>query len=203
MKLWHKTSIDISDCYLPGLDMDAYLTSKETMDKHNTFFVEGAGGIWNIPAEEIFNTKFIQEMRQLVGSPIATVNCFMRWPNYQHASAHHDCYEYDGEVIKHGGALNWCWEPDNAEMVWYKLPEGAVPFTEKRRNIEMNVSVDIDDTLEVLDKHVIGQTPTLVNTAEFHLVDMNDRERICLRCRVTWVVTWGDHMNTFRNVLVN
>ena len=202
MKLWHKTSIDNSDCYLPGLDMDAYLTSDATMQKHNTFFVEGSGGIWNVPADEIFNTKFIKYMRDFVGQPISIVNCFMRWPNYQHASAHYDCYEYNGEVIQHGGGLNWCWEPDNAEMVWYKPPEGASIVTEKRRAIEMNVSVDIDDTLIELDRCVIGQTPTLVNTSEFHSVDMNDRKRIVLSLRFEWVVPWEQHLEIFKSVLL-
>ena len=52
MKLWHRTNIDISDCYLPGLDMKEYLLSENTMQKHNTMFMEGSGGIWNIPAVE-------------------------------------------------------------------------------------------------------------------------------------------------------
>ena len=203
MKLWHRTNIDIRDCYLPGLDMKEYLLSENTMQKHNTFFVDGSGGIWNIPAVEIFNEKFLKYMHGITKHPISIVNCFMRWPNYQHPTAHYDCYEYEGEVIQHGGGLNWCWEPDNADMVWYKPSADADIVTEKRRNIEMNVSVDIDDTLIELDRCNVGQTPTLVNTSEFHSVEMNDRMRIVLSLRFEWVVPWDQHLEVFKDYIID
>jgi FMN phosphatase YigB (HAD superfamily) len=64
------------------------------------------------------------------------------------------------------------------------------------------VMFDIDDTLIELDRCVIGQTPTLVNTSEFHSVDMNDRKRIVLSLRFEWVVPWEQHLEIFKSVLL-
>ena len=201
-KLWYRTNLDVSDIYKDGLDLREYLLS-DRAKPHNTMFVEGAGGIWNIPAHEIFKPEAIQKFHdEFDGLKFATVNCFMRWPNYQHPDAHHDCYEYDGKVIHHGGALNWTWEPDVADMVWYEWPEDVEPVMEKRNNIEMNVSVPIPGLKEV-GRVRVGQTPTLVNTAVLHTVEMGSVERIVLSCRFEWVVTWEEHLHRFERILVD
>ena len=94
-QLWQRTSLDIHDCY--NVDVKDYLHSKQA-EHYNTLFVEGSGGIWTLPATEIFKQEWIDYIKNDFNLDIHTVNTFMRHPHYQHPTAHNDIYEYDGKI---------------------------------------------------------------------------------------------------------
>lgn len=196
MKLWYRLNIDIANAV--KIDCWDYLENNPNSVQYRSMWVEtpqGNGGVWSIPPHEIFSQSWIDYMQHEYGARPSIAQMFMRWPYYQHPQAHKDTYD-NGAVIQEG-AVNWCIGEDAADHVWYDDPPQHVePVLQKRSETDIDLSYPLEGLTE-LDRLNIGNTPTLVNTATLHTVEMKQLPRLVCSVRFNGIITWPQHLDHF------
>ena len=100
----------------------------------------------------------------------------------------------------YGCGLNWTIDPDDADMVWYNMPD-VDPERTKRSETDINYEWPLEQLTEV-DRCCIGQTATLVRTNIPHTVEMRDNERWLVSARFLWHTTWEDYMQSFKQRII-
>jgi hypothetical protein len=103
-----------------------------------------------------------------------------------------------------GAALNWCLEPDDAEMIWYELPDKTVNDHETRRTEANTKFYDWDIRgLTELTRRVIGPRCTVVRVDIPHNVIMYEYPRWSISARTKQrFATWTDVVDKVQSIII-
>jgi|TARA_B110000914_G_C15516442_1_gene473875 SPX domain protein involved in polyphosphate accumulation len=194
---WHRTDINVANAL--KVNLKDYILSDPYRNGEHNLYMPDKGGIWTIAPENIFTHDFIQYLFHDLNLQIDLVQIFYRSPHYQHPGAHVDISQ--NEEL-YGCGLNWTIDEDDADMVWYSMPD-ADPQRTQRSTTDINYEWPLEQLTEV-DRCCIGQTATLVRTDIPHTVEMQSKERWLVSTRFKWHVTWDDYMSSFnRRILMD
>lgn len=186
---WRRTILERDNL---KIDLKDYILSNPYRENEIAMYDPNRGGIWTIRPNVIFTDEWQKYLTNTVGLTIDIAQIFFRKPYYQHPGAHVDIDRNDN---LYGGGINWTLDPDDADMVWYDMPN-VDPIYTKRSETDRNR----EWPLEILTEHArctIGQNPTLVKTDIPHTIDMRANERWLISVRFNGLQTWDQYLNAF------
>jgi hypothetical protein len=179
-KNWHKINIDISGALHNAFNVDNFLIGAEYVKKNHC-------GVWGYNSDsltQMFTEEWLSYMQSL-NLEVVSVLIFYRDAYFVFPEAHID-YLF-GEDYPYV-AINWVLGNDSSEIVWYNTP---ADIDQKPRRITQSnqgheyVSWALNEVTEI-DRHCIGNTPTIVRVDIPHniIVNKNPRWSISVRCRI-------------------
>lgn len=183
---WARTKIDISNSL--KIDLKDYILSNPYRTNEHALYVAEAGGIWTLNPNTLFDSKWIEYVKNDLKLELDIAQIFFRKPYYQHPGAHVDIAQ---DLSLYGGGLNWTLDPDDAHMVWYEYPDTEPNFT-RRSTTDVNKEWPLEDLTEI-DRCIIGQQPTAVRTDIPHTVEMGANERWLISARFLEFSTWSNY----------
>jgi hypothetical protein len=184
LKPWYALNIDVSNAVRTDLNFRQMLdtaNNKKLSSVHTWYF-----NIENLPT--ILNNQWLDYMKS-INIPIQDLLVFYREPGYLHPTAHIDLPYRDSAKL--GAALNWCVGTDDAEMVWYNLPEdpGNYDVTEANSNYREWPLADLTEC----SRRTIGSQCTMVRVDVPHNVVMNTHPRWLISARtLRRIDNWND-----------
>ena len=145
----------------------------------------GDFGIWNPPADKIFNKEWLDHMKS-IGVPLYNALIFYRGPNASSKDIHVDIGKTEPLRLNNYG-INWCIGGTGSEMSWHKLPnqlsDDDVLWTQANTPY---ISWKYEEAEEI-DRCHIGKQPTLVRTDLPHGIYMKEEPRWSISARTTFL----------------
>jgi hypothetical protein len=129
---------------------------------------------------QIFTNDWLEYMRS-INLEISSALLFYRLPKVHQFEAHIDMPMISGAGLS--CPINWVIGKDTSSMVWYNLPEQY-----NYSNVELTpsnnkyVSFPISELIEI-ERHVIGNTPTLVRVDIPHMICLDEYPRWAISAR--------------------
>ena len=161
-------------------------------------------GIWNPPAEKIFNKVWLDYMKS-IGVPVYNAMVFYRGPNASTKETHVDISKTNPLRLTNYG-INWCIGGKGSEMAWYRSPKELkdedVIWTKAKTPY---IAMKYEQVTEIERCH-IGSDVTLVKTDFPHAILMKEDPRWCVSARTTFLDNhqWDEILTLLRskNLLV-
>jgi len=179
---------------------------KSPLNMHNQLWIPNKGGVWQVPANALFNRSWINMFKKRTGMSVDAGLIFYREGGYQHDGAHIDILPLDGATLPVIASFNWVLdEDDQSKMTWYEPwwdaeNEDEVKAAAKGKYPHPSVNVNTEETQRAM---LYQETPisllkethsyslahdrlTLIRTNIPHSVRMGPRARWCVTVR-----SWG------------
>jgi hypothetical protein len=201
LKPWHVVDIDVSTAIRSDFDFDRILQERNQTNSnpgHNWRFAPNNS---DGQLSDFFNQSWLNYMKD-IGFEICDLQLFYKTVNFRWHRAHIDmAYNPQAQL---GIALNWCLDPDDAEMVWYKLPDETVEDNSTKRT-EADTKFydwDICDLTEIT-RRVIGSRCTVVRVDIPHNIMMYKYSRWSISARTTQrFATWHDVVDKVQSIII-
>lgn len=197
MKNYYPLNININSAIRSEFDVNALLVDAPYIaKKHN--------GVWSYDQHElttVFTQSWIDYMRS-IRLDIEAVLLFYRQAYFVYPEPHIDFLH--GTKQHSTVAINWVITKDDSEMVWYETPADA---ENRSRGLLLPgytheyISWPVTELTEV-ERHCIGNVPTIVRTDVPHniIVNANPRWAINVRCKVP-TTNWSDTVEYMREYI--
>lgn len=211
MTPWMQTSITVEGAL--KLDIKDWLLN-DPQNEHTQMWLKFCGGVWQIPAHELFDPKWLGDFEKLTDLKVDAGLVFYRAGGYQHPGAHIDVEPLAGKIYPVSASFNWVLDNDTeSAMTWYKpwwdaddaqqsfaaaqghLPHPDVPTSAGEKHAAMLYQETPLHLLKETHCHSLSNTHlTLVRTNVPHNVRMGpaDRWAVTLRSWASLPETWSE-----------
>ena len=159
-------------------------------------------GLWSETAPNMFNPEWLKEMQEK-GIYVADSLIFYRSAGHNTYNAHIEIHKIHPKNISTFG-LNMVFDGDDSVMTWYKMPDiKGPPSYGAAGTVYYNWPIN---SLQEIDRHILGSGVTLVRVGIPHTVIMGDKPRWCISARAALIeqLYWKDVVKYMRdkNVLI-
>ena len=192
-KSWYKLNIDISNAILPSYDIENFLIDAD-------YVIRNKNAIWELTNDQLsqmFSTDWLGYMES-IGLPVNNALIFYREAFFTHPNPHVDLMY--GQEQYPALAINWVLGEDDSEMVWYTIKKNTIldqKIIPTGQGHTYN-TYDINDLIE-LDRHRIGNIPTIVRVDIPHNIVVGKNSRWAISIRVSTrdhnIVEWDKFIN--------
>ena len=184
---------------------------KFPLNMHNQMWLEGCGGVWQVPASELFDTDWLNMFEEKTRLKVDAGLVFYRAGGYQHAGAHIDVEPLHGKTLPVSGSFNWVLDRDyQSQMTWYepwwnadsqndieaaaqgKFPHPSVTDNSSEEHRSMLYQETPIELLKETHAHSLAHDRlTLVRTSIPHSVRMGPRPRWSVTVRSWGSLPWS------------
>jgi hypothetical protein len=201
-KNWYQLNINIDNAVRKDFDINKLISESGQQNPKSVL-------MWAWEKHEvnkIVTDEWIEYMSSL-GLDIYLIKIFYRRPYTTDLGGHIDDTDYKGE--KMDVAVNWIIGQDDSQMIWYDINNDAVGL-DRLTPVNDRYQLFKFEELTEIERHTIGNTPTLVRVNVPHSIELNsDTPRISISVRLedrklpnNEYKKWDQIVKQFRNFII-
>lgn len=211
MTPWMETSINVQNAL--KVDIKSWLTN-EPQNPYTQLWLKHCGGVWQIPAEKIFESNWLNKFEKLTDLKVDVGLVFFREADYQHPNAHIDVEPLSNEIYSVSASFNWVLDYDcESKMIWYEpwwnaddadeckaaayglFPHPSLGYSTHANHAAMLYQETPTHLLKEINSHSLSNTHlTLVRTDIPHNIKMGPSKRWAITLR-----SFGSLPNTWKS----